>query len=78
MYPWLIQKQDNGQIRRRLDQERHRRELLTKQLTAGGQLMTSQRQLIVEMSLTQLIEQLQAGKISATEALGAYQAKVGN
>ena len=58
--------------------ERHRREALTKQLADGGQLMTSQRQLIVEMSLTQLIEQLQNGKITAAEALRAYQAKVGN
>ena len=38
--------------------------------------MTVQRQLIVEMPLSQLIEQLQSGKITATEALRAYQAKV--
>ncbi|KAF0293441.1 Fatty acid amide hydrolase 1 [Amphibalanus amphitrite] len=62
-------------VRRRLDLERHRRQLLTQQLTAGGQLMTVRRQLIVELPLAQLIEQLQSGKITATEALRAYQAK---
>ncbi|XP_043189293.1 fatty-acid amide hydrolase 1-like [Amphibalanus amphitrite] len=62
-------------VRRRLDLERHRRQLLTQQLTTGGQLMTVRRQLIVELPLAQLIEQLQSGKITATEALRAYQAK---
>ena len=38
--------------------------------------MTEQRQLIVKLSLKDLIEQLQSGKITASEALRAYQAKV--
>ena len=62
-------------VRRRLEEERNRRELLSKQLTIDGQLMTEQRQLTVKMSMTQLIEQLQSGKITATEALRAYQSK---